>query len=82
MKAIKHLVKYLRSLMFLLALCPAFLLAEERLEADLISYEDHIKPLLGRYCYDCHDEDVSKGDIRLDNIDPDILKGQRCLFMG
>ena len=25
--------------------------------------------LIDKYCYSCHDEDVQKGDIRLDNLD-------------
>ena len=27
-----------------------------------------VNQLLSKYCYDCHDEDIQKGDIRLDNL--------------
>lgn len=33
------------------------------------SYEKDIKPLLGKYCYDCHDEDVQKGGLSLQSFD-------------
>ena len=37
------------------------------------AYEDkklniQVNQLLSKYCYDCHDEDIQKGDIRLDNL--------------
>ena len=62
--------------MLLFAFCPAFLFAEESLRSDLTTYTNKIKPLLERYCFDCHDDEDAKGGIRLDNIDPDILKGK------
>lgn len=29
----------------------------------------HAKKLLSQYCYECHDDDFQKGDIRLDNLE-------------
>lgn len=39
-------------------------------------FKKDIKPLLQRYCYDCHDEDTQKGDVQLDILNPDIVKGK------
>ena len=76
MNSTKKQKQYLRGLVLLFGLCPAFLFAEEPLMSDLTTYTNKIQPLLERYCYDCHDDLDEKGGIRLDNIDPDILKGK------
>ena len=31
-----------------------------------------ISSFLGKYCYDCHDEDMQKGGVRLDNLSKDL----------
>lgn len=42
-------------------------------------FESKIKPLLEKYCYKCHDEDVQKGDIRLDlaMTEEDVVKERK-----
>jgi hypothetical protein len=40
------------------------------------AYKKHIQPLLERYCYDCHGEDVQKNDLRLDTLNPNLVEGQ------
>ena len=43
--------------------------------ADLESYDRDIKGILRKYCVDCHGPDKQKGDMRLDEIDPDVVRG-------
>ena len=45
------------------------------LSPDLGTYNSKIKPLLKKYCMDCHGERKAKAKVRFDNIDPDIIKG-------
>jgi len=45
-------------------------------KANLIDYNNEVKPLLNKYCYNCHDKEKAKGDVRLDNIDPNMLTGK------
>lgn len=44
--------------------------------ADLATYQKHIKPLLARTCVECHGPDEQEGNFRLDQLDPDILRGK------
>lgn len=43
---------------------------------DLATYEQHVKPLLQKYCLRCHGEKKTQGDMRLDDIDPNIITGE------
>ncbi len=36
-----------------------------------INYETGIRPLLARYCFECHGQEKPKGDLRLDRLSPD-----------
>ncbi|MCM8540681.1 MAG: DUF1592 domain-containing protein [Lentisphaeraceae bacterium] len=38
----------------------------------LVGESSEISKFIERYCYDCHDEDVQKGGIRLDNLSKDL----------
>ena len=38
-------------------------LAEEKMDLPV-----QVEDLMANYCFDCHDEDTQKGDIRLDNL--------------
>ncbi|MDB9847065.1 DUF1592 domain-containing protein [Flavobacteriaceae bacterium] len=38
-------------------------------------YTDQIKPIIENYCYKCHGQEKQKGDMRLDNIDWDMVNG-------
>ena len=49
--------------------------------ADLESYDRDVRGILTKYCVDCHGPDKQKGDVRLDAIDPDVVKG-RTLING
>ena len=52
----------MRALLFiLLAVAPAFAKQKE------ISYDKEIRPLLQKFCYDCHNEKKSKGDLSLEH---------------
>ena len=44
-----------------------------------LKFEKDIKPLLKQYCYKCHDEDVQKGDLRLDTFhsEDDLIKERK-----
>ena len=44
-------------------------------KADGIDFFDQVDPILNSYCYQCHDEDVQKGDVQLDFLDPDMING-------
>ncbi len=50
--------------------------ADTKLTGSKYSFDKEVKPILQKYCYDCHDEDVMKGKVQLDNLDPDIIKGK------
>jgi len=39
------------------------------------SYETHVRPFLTRYCVSCHGPNVQKAKLRLDTLDPDVLRG-------
>ncbi len=39
-------------------------------------YTEVIRPLLDRYCSECHGVDKRKGGIRFDQVDPDMLNGR------
>ncbi len=43
-----------------------------------LSYEKHIKPLVTRYCYDCHGDGMKKGGLALDSY-PDAAAMSRDL---
>ena len=39
------------------------------------TYTKDIKPLLNKYCYSCHGEEKQKADLRMDQLNPDFVKG-------
>ena len=47
----------------------------EDIKSDLDGFRQDVKPLLQKYCVDCHGPDKQKGDMRLDIIDPDVVGG-------
>ena len=54
----------------------------QEMEAGLVNetlenftYQDHIQPITASYCIDCHGEEEQKGGLRLDEIDPDLVRG-------
>ena len=50
-------------------------LGKEDIKSDLEGFRQNVKPLLQKYCVDCHGPDKQKGDMRLDTIDPDMVRG-------
>ena len=48
----------------------------EDIKSDLDGFSQTVKPLLQKYCVDCHGPDKQKGDMRLDEIDPDVVRGR------
>jgi hypothetical protein len=59
-----------------LALCSALGLFSVGMRASHASdYESKIKPILSKYCYDCHGDGMSKGNVTLDEFksDADII---------
>ena len=50
-------------------------LGREEIKSDLDGFQQKVKPLLQKYCVDCHGPDKQKGDMRLDHIDPDVVTG-------
>jgi hypothetical protein len=47
----------------------------EDIRSDLDGFRQSVKPLLKKYCVDCHGSNKQKGDMRLDTIDPDVVRG-------
>lgn len=43
--------------------------------ADLSNYKNNVEPLLKKYCYDCHGPKKAKADLRLDELNPDLING-------
>ena len=46
------------------------------IKPDLETYNQKVKPLLEKYCIDCHGPKKVKGKMRFDNIDPNIINGE------
>jgi len=46
-----------------------------RADAALAEFADHARPILAEHCFRCHGPDKQKGDVRLDALDPDMLRG-------
>lgn len=44
--------------------------------ANIAEYEDHISPILQAACVDCHGPDTQEGNIRIDNLDPNLIQGE------
>ena len=42
------------------------LIAAAKPPAKKLSYENHVAPVLAKYCYDCHGNGKHKGDVQLD----------------
>ena len=38
-------------------------------------FKKEIRPILQKHCFGCHGEKKKKGDLRLDTLDPDIVRG-------
>lgn len=49
---------------------------EDKPEPDLASFKSSIQPILTRNCVDCHGEFEQRGNIRIDTLDPDLVRGQ------
>ena len=39
-------------------------------------FDQAVKPLLRKYCFDCHGKDEQESDLRIDALDPDMVMGQ------
>ena len=48
---------------------------KEDIKSDVDGFRQSVQPLLEKYCVDCHGPDKQKGDMRLDEIDPDVVRG-------
>lgn len=45
-------------------------------ERSVTQFDQSVKPLLMKYCFDCHGPDEQESDLRIDLLDPDMVKGQ------
>lgn len=52
---------------------PAVVHAPERAEDN--TYKTTIRPILERVCFECHGPDQQKGQVRIDDLDPDFVEG-------
>ena len=41
-----------------------------------IDFHQEIEPLLAKYCYQCHGPEKQKSGVRIDTMNPDMLKGE------
>ncbi|MEM7009909.1 MAG: DUF1592 domain-containing protein [Verrucomicrobiota bacterium] len=55
--------------------CPLGFAAAE-LTPDLEGFDRNVKPLLQKYCTNCHGEEKQKASLRFDRIDPDVVTGE------
>lgn len=46
------------------------------LKPDLVGFNQDVKPLLQKYCVQCHGAKKQKANLRFDRIDPDIVDGE------
>jgi mono/diheme cytochrome c family protein len=44
-------------------------------KANLAAFRKNIGPILQKMCVDCHGPDTQEGNIRIDNLNPDLLHG-------
>ena len=59
----------MRCVVFIFLLLPALVLrADETFKKDVL-------PVLQKHCFGCHGQKKQKGDLRLDTLDPDIIRG-------
>ena len=40
-----------------------------------ITYLKDVRPIMEKYCFGCHDEDLQRGGVQLDNLNPDFVDG-------
>jgi hypothetical protein len=55
--------------------CPSGLVGAD-LKPDLKGFDRNVKPLLLKYCVQCHGAKKQKANLRFDRIDPDIVAGE------
>lgn len=65
-----------RILTALLGCIGGLALAADAADAAPGRYADAVKPVLAKYCFECHGAEKQKGDLRMDTLDPDLLKGE------
>ena len=45
-------------------------------KAKLVAFQTRVEPVLKRVCFGCHGPEKQKGKLRIDALDPDLLKGK------
>ena len=69
MNTLSHRTRFLLAA-FIVSSAPPF----SGYAADIVSYNDHIKPILRRHCFKCHGNDEQNADLNLQNY-ATLLKG-------
>jgi len=67
---------FLRFILITVALAECLLPSLTQAADDKTVFKESIRPLLKTYCYDCHGPKKQKGDIRLDQLDFDLVQGK------
>jgi len=49
--------------------------ASEALKSELGAFQKEIQPMLEKACFRCHGPDTQEGNIQIDTLDPDLLRG-------
>ena len=82
-----HLYKHWRPRQRLFLHCACFLLLigsplalpfdslDAKPGSEITTFEKQIKPLLNKYCISCHGPEKSKANLRIDELNPDLLSG-------
>ena len=70
-----------RALLILAAGLPAFngvgvAHGKDALQPDLATFKGMVAPLVSKHCTACHGAKKQKGDVRLDTVDGDLVKGK------
>ena len=43
---------------------------------DAAKFKKDVVPILAKYCFNCHGSEKQKGDLRMDQLDPDMVEGR------
>ncbi len=67
----QHSLKFTLTLIYLVSM-----ISQVIAETKPISFTHDIEPLLQKYCINCHGPDKQKADLRIDELNPDMINGE------
>ena len=66
---------------FSIAVCLLLMARGATTSGALLAFEKEIRPVLARFCVRCHGAETKEGNVRLDNLNGDLVNGtdaERC----